>query len=138
MCCKQLVNWNLIFRLYIFSATKIINTERFFSSLSIEIWSHFLADCLVALQLTVLAVELAPAAANGQAKMRHAGAVVLTEVARAGRAHVLADVARVPTELGEVGEREAAVDDEALDGAVEAHQPAPLTTPRPVRVSVTG
>ena len=66
----------------------------------------------------MLAVELPAAAANRPPKMRHAGTVILTEIARAGRAHVFAHVTRVAAELGKVGERGAAVDDEALDSAV--------------------
>lgn len=68
----------------------------------------------------MLAVEFAPAAANRATKMRHAGAIVLTEIARAGRARVFAHVARVPAQLGQVGEGDAPVDDKALDGSVES------------------
>ncbi len=68
----------------------------------------------------MLAVELPPAAANRATKVRDAGAIVLTEIARAGRARVFAHVARVPAQLGQVGERDSPVDDKALDCSVES------------------
>ena len=84
----------------------------------------------------MLPVELAPTATDGPAEVGHAGAVVLAEVARAGRPHVLAHVAGVAAELGEVGEGLAAVDDEPLDGTVQAHHTAPRIRAQAVQVPV--
>ncbi len=67
----------------------------------------------------MLPIELSATAAHRATEVRHAGAVVLAEVPRAGCANILAHVARVPTELGKVSEGVAAVDDEPLDGAVQ-------------------